>query len=188
MVSKVEKQIREMDDESKSIHKRAREAARKLNIPFRTAELYLQVKRRGYASHYEYQGELSIRKGFEGKSEKGRYFYGRINNEETPEQWRELIWKQQFTDGLNFEQLNGDNYVGNRDALEEFEFRETIQVLMERLNPLERQVIEGRFYEGKTQKEIGIEIGITNTRVGQIEAKALYKMKKKYERIMRKVS
>jgi RNA polymerase sigma factor (sigma-70 family) len=45
------------------------------------------------------------------------------------------------------------------------------------LRPREQQVIKGRFLEGKSSEEVGVEMRISRVRVGQIEAKAIRKMK-----------
>ncbi len=44
---------------------------------------------------------------------------------------------------------------------------------LDQLSPGERQVIELRFYEGKTQEEIAKELGVLSERIRQIESKAL---------------
>ena len=48
---------------------------------------------------------------------------------------------------------------------------------MQRLNSREKQIIELRFYEGKTQMEVAQEIGISQAQVSRLEKNALKSMR-----------
>ena len=48
---------------------------------------------------------------------------------------------------------------------------------MNRLETRERNIIEMRFYEGKTQMEVAQEIGISQAQVSRLEKHALKSMK-----------
>lgn len=48
-----------------------------------------------------------------------------------------------------------------------------LQEAMERLQPRERQILEGRFFEGKTQVEIAKQVGISQAQVSRIEKAAM---------------
>ena len=53
---------------------------------------------------------------------------------------------------------------------------EFIKQQLNRLTPRQRQVIELRFYQGKTFEEVGRDLGITGWRASQIQADAIRKL------------
>ena len=53
----------------------------------------------------------------------------------------------------------------------------SLREAMQRLNDRERHIIELRFYEGKTQMEVAMEIGISQAQVSRLEKNALKSMK-----------
>lgn len=54
----------------------------------------------------------------------------------------------------------------------------TLKEAMERLNPREKEILNLRFYEGKTQMEVADEIGISQAQVSRLEKNALKQMRK----------
>lgn len=53
----------------------------------------------------------------------------------------------------------------------------SLQEALNRLGNRERNIIELRFYEGKTQMEVADEIGISQAQVSRLEKNALKSMK-----------
>ncbi len=56
-----------------------------------------------------------------------------------------------------------------------------LQEALDRLQPRERQILEARFYEGKTQVEIARQVGISQAQVSRIEKAALAMIRKYYK-------
>ena len=54
----------------------------------------------------------------------------------------------------------------------------SIKEAMKRLNNREKDIINKRFFDGKTQMEVADEIGISQAQVSRLEKNALHKMKK----------
>lgn len=54
----------------------------------------------------------------------------------------------------------------------------TLKEALERLNPREKEILNLRFYEGKTQMEVAEEIGISQAQVSRLEKNALKQMRK----------
>ena len=67
---------------------------------------------------------------------------------------------------------NEENYVINKI---------TVNELIEKLKPKERQIIILRFYRNKTQTEVGKLLGISQVQVSRIEKSILSKMRMKLE-------
>ena len=63
--------------------------------------------------------------------------------------------------------------TGRSGGSENLSLREAMQRLSER----ERNIIEMRFYEGKTQMEVAQEVGISQAQVSRLEKNALKSMK-----------
>lgn len=53
----------------------------------------------------------------------------------------------------------------------------SLREAMQRLSERERNIIEMRFYEGKTQMEVAQEVGISQAQVSRLEKNALKSMK-----------
>lgn len=67
--------------------------------------------------------------------------------------------------------------LGPAEAFDTSEALRLLQKEMDRLLPREKSVLEKRFFENKTHREIGSELGIGGQRVQQIEAKALRRLR-----------
>ena len=57
----------------------------------------------------------------------------------------------------------------------------TIAEAMKKLNPREKNIIERRFFEGRTQMEVAEEIGISQAQVSRLEKSAINRIKKMYQ-------
>ena len=57
----------------------------------------------------------------------------------------------------------------------------TIAEAMKRLNSKEKNIIQRRFFEGRTQMEVADEIGISQAQVSRIEKNALEHIKRLYK-------
>lgn len=55
-----------------------------------------------------------------------------------------------------------------------------IKEALEKLNPREKEILEARFFEGKTQLEIATEIGISQAQVSRLEKAALKFLRNQY--------
>ena len=63
-------------------------------------------------------------------------------------------------------------------AYEELEVRERVRAAIASLPPRERKVIGMYYYAEATMKEIGAEIGVNESRVSQLHARAIQRLKK----------
>ena len=70
-----------------------------------------------------------------------------------------------------------DLTVNSDDHIEQLELSNTIRDVLLTLTPREERVIRDRFFNNKTLEEVGHFFTITRTRVRQIEAKALRKLR-----------
>ena len=57
----------------------------------------------------------------------------------------------------------------------------SIAEAMKKLNKRERDIIERRFFEGRTQMEVAAEIGISQAQVSRLEKSAISRIKKTYK-------
>ena len=57
----------------------------------------------------------------------------------------------------------------------------SIAEAMKKLNKRERDIIERRFFEGRTQMEVAEEIGISQAQVSRLEKSAIARIKKTYK-------
>ncbi|MFQ5795903.1 MAG: sigma-70 family RNA polymerase sigma factor [Candidatus Bipolaricaulia bacterium] len=62
------------------------------------------------------------------------------------------------------------------------EDRIKIAIIIEKLSEIQQKVIQGLFYEGKTQQEVGDEIGYTQRHISRLKDQALQEIKKELER------
>ena len=56
----------------------------------------------------------------------------------------------------------------------------TIRQAMKKLNSKEKEIIDRRFFEGKTQMEVANELGISQAQVSRIEKNAINRIKRLY--------
>lgn len=148
-----------------------------LRVP-RHAQFQLSRLRKAERSH----GELLI------DSEEVRSILGI-----TPKQQRLMIaanaafsasaMKINVVDGENEDQ---DNTVDPApDACERIETEETnasLHAAINRLSPIQRQVIRRRFFGGETLKTVGASLGITRERVRQIESEGIKRLRAMLEK------
>ena len=57
----------------------------------------------------------------------------------------------------------------------------SIAEAMKKLNKREKDIIEKRFFEGRTQMEVAAEIGISQAQVSRLEKSAISRIKKTYK-------
>ena len=57
----------------------------------------------------------------------------------------------------------------------------SIAEAMQKLNKREKDIIEKRFFEGRTQMEVAAEIGISQAQVSRLEKSAISRIKKTYK-------
>jgi len=68
--------------------------------------------------------------------------------------------------------------LGNRDCnMENVENIDLLKQKIEELNPVERIIVEQRFFRGKTQKEVAEYINKSQMTVSRIEKKVMKKIK-----------
>lgn len=65
-----------------------------------------------------------------------------------------------------------------RDSQFPFEYKIRLEIAIERLSKPQRKVIDGLFYEGRTQKEVGQEIGYSQRHVSRLKDQALKKLRR----------
>ena len=74
-----------------------------------------------------------------------------------------------------------EHLMARRDDLP-FDVRMRILVAIEQLTEIQRLVIEGLFYEGKSQSEVGKELGMSQRQVSRLKDRILDEMKDSLER------
>lgn len=67
------------------------------------------------------------------------------------------------------------------NGYELFENKEFVENALDKLNKLERKIIEDRYFQDKTQNEIAKELDISQMTVSRIERKTITKIKELYE-------
>jgi RNA polymerase sigma-B factor len=87
--------------------------------------------------------------------------------------------------GLDNSELNLFDVIGEEDhQFSRFEDKDFVDSVMEKLNPLERQIINKRYItDEKTQVEISLELNVSQVTVSRIEKKVLEKFKLEYEKL-----
>ncbi len=63
-----------------------------------------------------------------------------------------------------------------------FDVRMRVLVAIERLTEIQQQVVEGLFYEGKSQSQVGQELGMSQRQISRLKDKILDEMKDRLER------
>jgi len=86
----------------------------------------------------------------------------------------EPIWGENSSDPMYVMDSIADNDGGDDAWIEDIALKEAL----EKLNQRERDIINMRFFRGKTQMEIASEIGISQAQVSRLEKGALERMKK----------
>lgn len=91
-----------------------------------------------------------------------------------------------ISQSLNITYDNGDNnkklelidiIPNKKDDYEVFENKEFVMGMLNKLNKLERKIINDRYFEDKTQNEIAQELNISQMTVSRIERKTIKKIK-----------
>jgi RNA polymerase sigma-B factor len=75
----------------------------------------------------------------------------------------------------------GDVLVADHTDLEAAEARTMMRALIRELEPRERLILYLRFFEDRTQKEIGEEIGVTQMQVSRLIARLMDRMRERLE-------
>jgi RNA polymerase sigma factor (sigma-70 family) len=202
MASELEKKVREMDDESKSISARAREISKQEDLKYNTVYIYLRSKRAGY-THFSY-----IKKNL---ADKGRAtnFYGikyalergflnpkeysdarrliKNGNFKNLDEAREYLilrkskekWIYEIDPSiLDNENSNGDFSL--EGICDDWNGKEKISTLLEeiigKLNDKYNKVIRKRFFDGLTLEQIRADVGFSKQHIQRIEKDALKKL------------
>ena len=74
-----------------------------------------------------------------------------------------------------------DQVKDTKNTDESWAEKMTISQIMEKLNDKERNIINRRFFDGKTQMEIADEIGISQAQVSRLEKNAIEHIKRLYK-------
>ena len=62
------------------------------------------------------------------------------------------------------------------------EIKDFIEKFVNKLNELERNIFEGRFFKEKTQSTLAKELEISQMTISRIERKVVQKLRKEYEK------
>ena len=201
MVLKFEDIVRAMDDETKSLDESAKDVTKRFRIKKGSALNILRAKRQGFDSFnlysrnllekrgfnrwIDYFNEITKRRGFCGASDYESYINlknkGLVNDEE---EYFEGNWRNklgfEYIDPKYLDKLPADRDYSFTGILEEERRKVEIKVPLERaiskLSANYQKVIIGRFYEGKTLREMGNELKKSKDRIRQIEMKSLKKL------------
>lgn len=87
--------------------------------------------------------------------------------------------------GVENSEVSLFDVIGKEDhQFRQFENKDFVDSIMEKLNPLERQIINKRYItDEKTQVEISLELNVSQVTVSRIEKKVLEKFKLEYEKL-----
>jgi RNA polymerase sigma factor for flagellar operon FliA len=85
------------------------------------------------------------------------------------------------------DRVAGDSLAAPTDEsperrLEEKELREVLAITIETLSDKEKQVVSMYYYDELTLKEIGMVLGVTESRISQIHSKALLTLRAKMKK------
>ena len=75
-----------------------------------------------------------------------------------------------------------DKIGGQEDSFSNIEYKDFIEKFTSKLNELERNIFEGRFFKEKTQSALAKELDISQMTISRIERKVVQKLRKEYER------
>src|SRR3989344_891755 len=136
MASKLEQQVREMDDESKSIIENARAIADKLDVKsWRYIRIILTAKRQGFDSINDYHINNFKKRGFDRMVDL-RNFQVRKNNFEDLHKYKDYIaQKNGFLDGNEYSQYNRLKSTGKFKNQRDFQEREGLSEGLEYIDP-----------------------------------------------------
>jgi RNA polymerase sigma-B factor len=79
------------------------------------------------------------------------------------------------------DQTLGDSLAGDYNDFEAAEARAMLRALVGELSPSDRLILYLRFFEGRSQKEIGEEIGVTQMQVSRLISRILTSMRHQLE-------
>lgn len=87
--------------------------------------------------------------------------------------------------GMENSEVSLFEVIGEEDRqFSQFEDKDFVDSVLEKLNPLERQIINKRYItDEKTQVEISLELNVSQVTVSRIEKKVLEKFKHEYEKL-----
>jgi RNA polymerase sigma factor for flagellar operon FliA len=82
------------------------------------------------------------------------------------------------SDAVLLEDTLTEDSVATIDMLIASESREKVQEAITQLSDREREILEGYYFDGKNLRQIGVEMGVTESRVCQIRKTALESIRK----------
>ena len=75
-----------------------------------------------------------------------------------------------------------DKIGSQENNFSDIEYKDFIEKFTSKLNELERNIFEGRFFKEKTQSALAKELDISQMTISRIERKVVQKLRKEYER------
>ena len=75
-----------------------------------------------------------------------------------------------------------DKIGWKEDSFSNIEYKDFIEKFVNKLNELERNIFEGRFFKEKTQSTLAKELEISQMTISRIERKVVQKLRKEYEK------
>ncbi|MDP1695662.1 MAG: sigma factor-like helix-turn-helix DNA-binding protein [archaeon] len=187
-MSQLEKQVREFDILDKPLKEIAIAASHILDANFEYCRDILQIKRKGFASNYDYLKHIAKKKEFGLNRTDSRYAYTaclsvlRTNRSSSDKhkknnrfEKRKIFEKsiKPFTP----EQLNSISpYYEEKKALEREELAEKLRDLISHLPEKEADIILSRYYLNQTRTEIAKRLNTFPQRIEQIEQIALERL------------
>jgi RNA polymerase sigma factor (sigma-70 family) len=85
--------------------------------------------------------------------------------------------RNQKRDDLKYKSIETDNLLVEQSYTEDLDLRMLVEELLDNLNEVERKVIVQKWFENKTLVEIAENIGMSKAWVGQINKRAMNKMR-----------
>jgi hypothetical protein len=182
MVSELELKVRAMDDESKSVWRKAKEIAELIGVNAGTANVYLTVKRKGYGSLEEYNDHRAQKNGLGtgGRLCHAERLVKRGQFDSLEDVKAHLIRRGILMENVGqyiIESVKSNGDYSLEGINKEWERKEEInRIINGKLNEKEKKVIRGLFLEEKTSVEIMKDLSLTRVRVYQIRNEALEKL------------
>ncbi len=85
----------------------------------------------------------------------------------------------------NDSEMSFADILGDEDrSFSDIENHDFVKKFLEDLNEIEKRIILGRFFEGKTQVIIARELDLSQMTISRIEKKVILKLKEEYQKIM----
>ena len=89
----------------------------------------------------------------------------------------ENLPQQVFEEGIETREIKAFHIYQAQNEIQRTEMREALQIMLSKIDKRERQVIEWRYFDGRTRIKVAREQMITPERLRQLEERALARLR-----------